>query len=165
MDFDADQFMTETVDQPLETEFKLCPTGEYRAMIDTFTSEAIENFDFEYKRGPQAGQPGSMKKFTCPFVIDDAAAAAILNRDRVIVTKQMILDIDKDTGRLDFGTNKNIELGRIRDAVGQNNPGPWTIGNLRGAGPVMVKVEHVDFERKDKTKGKRAEVTRVVKIS
>lgn len=165
MDFDADQFMNENVDAPLETEFKLVPAGEYPARIDDFTSEAIENFDFEYKRGPNAGQQGSMKKFSCPFVIDDAAVAASLGRDKLIVTKQMILDIDKDTGRLDFGVNKNIELGRIRLAVNQNNPGPWTISNLRGAGPVMVKVEHIAFERKDKTKGTRAEVTRVVKIS
>jgi hypothetical protein len=29
----------------------------------------------------------------------------------------------------------------------------------------MVKVEHINFDRKDGTKGKRAEVTRVVRLS
>lgn len=163
-DFNADDFMNETVDQPLETEFKLCPAGEYPAMIDDFGSDAVENFEFEYKRGPRAGEQGSMKKLTIPFVIQDEKAKAELNRDKVVVTKQLILDVDA-AGRLDFGTNKNIALGQVRNAVGQNNPGPWSIGNLKGAGPVMVKVEHINFDRKDGTKGKRAEVTRVVRLS
>lgn len=165
MDFNPDEFMTQTIDQPLETEFKLCPAGEYQAMIDDFTSEAFEKFDFEYQRGPNAGLPGSMTKFNCPFVINDEKAKAELNRDKVVVSKQIILDIAKDSGQLDWGTNKNIALGQIRSAAGQNSPGPWSISQLRGAGPCMVKVEHITFKRKDGTEGKRAEVTRVVKLT
>src|SRR6266576_3103877 len=115
--FDPDTFMQQNVDQPLETEYVLCPTGEYPAMIDDFTSEAIEQIDFEYKKGNRAGQPGSMTKFTCPFVINDARAQAELGRDHVVVTQQIILDILN--GGLDWGKNKNIPLGRIRNAVGQ----------------------------------------------
>lgn len=162
--FDPDTFMQSTVDAPLETEFKLCPPGEYQAMIDDFTSDAFEQIDFEYKKGAKAGTPGTMLKLTIPFVIDSDKAKAELNRDKVTVTKQVILDRDQN-GNLDFGTNKNIELGRVRDAVGQNTPGPWAVSKLRGAGPVMVKVEHIEYKRNDGSKGKRAEVTRVVKLS
>lgn len=164
MTFDPDTFMHQTVDQPMETEFKLCPAGEYTAMIDDFDSNAFEVVEFEYKKGDRAGQPGSFTKFNCPFVINDAKAQQELNRDKVVVTKQMILDFDEQGG-LDFGTNKNIDLGRLRDAVGQNAAGPWSFSQLRGAGPVMVKVDHVDFKRRDGSSGKRAEITRVVKIS
>ena len=165
MSFDPNDFMTQTVDAPMETEFKLCPEGEFRAMIDDFDATAIENIEFEYKRGPNAGLPGEMRKFNCPFVIDDDKARQELNRDKVIVTKQMILDVVKDTGALDFGTNKNVELGRVRAAVNQNAPGPWSIGQLRGAGPCMVQVKHVSYKRNDGTQGKRAEITRVARIS
>ena len=87
-----------------------------------------------------------------------------MGRDKVVVFKQFILDIDEN-GALDTGKNKNIDLGRVQTAVGQQNDKPWSISKLRGAGPVMVKVVHIDFERKDKTKGKRAEIERVVRIA
>lgn len=162
--FDPDTFMQQTIDQPLETEFRNVPEGEYQAMIGDFTSEAFAQIDFEYKKGDRAGQPGTMTKFNCPFVITgDPRVVENLGRDQATVTSQLILDIGSDGG-LDFGPNKNVMLGKIRNAVGQNNPGPWQISALRGAGPVMVKVSHVTFDRKDKTKGTRAEVTAVVPI-
>lgn len=163
--FDPDTFMQQTIDTPLETEYVLVPVGEYVATIDDFTSEAVEQIQFDYKKGARAGTPGVMTKLSLPFVLQDEAVKAELGRDKVTISKQIILDMD-DTGGLDFGKNKNVELGRIRAATGQNDPGtPWSIGKLRGAGPVMVKVVHIEFERKDKTKGKRAEIDRVVRIA
>ena len=162
--FDPNTFMQQNVDQPLETEFVLVPAGEYVATIDDFTNEAFERIDFDYKKGPRAGTPGTMTKLTLPFIIQDENVKAEMARDKVVVFKQLILDLD-ESGGLDFGKNRNIDLGRIRAAVGQNDPGPWSISKLRGAGPVMVKVVHIDFERKDKTKGKRAEIERVVRIA
>ena len=94
-----------------------------------------------------------MTKFTLPFIIQDEKVKAEMGRDKVVVTKQIILDIDAN-GAIDTGKNKNVELGRIRAAAGQNDGQPWSVSRLRGAGPMMVKVVHVDFERKDKTKGK-----------
>ena len=162
--FDPNTFMQHSVDKPLETEYLNVPPGEYVAVIDDFTSEAIERIDFDYKKGPRAGTPGTMYKLTLPFVIQDESVKAEMQRDKVVVTKQLILDVD-DNGALDTGKNKNVELGRIRAAAGQNDGQPWTITRLRGAGPLMVKVVHVEFERKDKTKGKRAEIDRVVRIA
>lgn len=166
MPFDADAFMNQTVDAPLETEVTLCPPGEYSAMIGDFTREAFEEIEFDYKRGPKAGTRGSMTKFNCPFVISsEPKLVPVLGRDHTTVSKQMILDIDETSGSILHGVNKNIELGRIRDAVGQNQPGPWQIGQLRNAGPVMIKVVHRDYQRKDGSTGKMAEVERVVRIA
>jgi hypothetical protein len=161
--FDPELFMQQNVDQPLETEYKLCPVGEYEAMIGDFTSDAFETFEFEYKKGARAGQQGSMTKFNCPFIISDAKVQKELGRDSTTVTQQIILDIGTDGG-LDFGPNKNVALGRIRNAVGQNAAGPWQIAKLRGCGPVMVKITHVKFKRKDGTEGERAEIDRVAPI-
>lgn len=162
--FDPDAFLQQTIDQPMETERELVPEGEYPAMIGDFESKALEMVDFTYKKGDRAGQPGSMLKFTCPFSLQDDNLKAALGRDTVVATKQMILDVGVDGG-LDFGKDKNIDLGRLRAAVGQNVAGAWGIMNLRGAGPLMVQVKHVTYKRNDGSEGKRAEVQRVAKIS
>lgn len=161
--FDPELFMSQTVDQPLETEFRLCPEGEFVAMVDDFTKENFEQIDFTYKQGSRAGEPGTMTKFNCPFIINDEKVKAELAREKVIVFQPLILDIGADGG-LDFGPNKNIKLGQTRAAVNQNAPGPWQIANLRGAGPVMVRIVHRSGKRKDGTEFKNAEVDRVVPI-
>lgn len=165
MAFDASSFMNQQYDQPLETERKLVPPGEYQAMIGDFDENAFQTHDFEYKRGPNAGQAGSMTNFRIPFVIQDAKAASAVGREdgEVIAYKQVTLDLDSN-GALDFGVNRNVELGQVRAAVGQNNPGPWSPGNLRGAGPVIIKVEHRKGKRKDGSPFETAEVTRVAPL-
>lgn len=160
--FDPETFLTQTVDKPLETDYKLCPTGEYRANIDDFTSEAIEVINFEYKKGDRAGQPGEMVKFTCPFVIDDPKAQQALGTQRVVVGKQMILQMIDGTSEIDFGVNRNVELGRILKAVGIAPP--WNVGQLRGKGPLMVRVVHRKGKRKDGSDFEMAEVDRVAPI-
>jgi hypothetical protein len=158
--FDPDAFLQQAVDGPLDTEYKLVPVGEYKAMIDDFTSEAIEVIDFTR----QDGTPGSMTKFNCPFVLDAPQVALDLNRQRVVVPKQMILDLD-DAGKIATGPNRNIELGRVRKAVGQETTQGWGLPMLRNAGPCMVKVEHRSGVRKqDGSRWERAEVTRVMPI-
>jgi hypothetical protein len=162
-DFDPETFLQQTVDHPLETEFVLIPPGEYVATIDDFDKDAVEQINFTYKSGARAGQPGIMTKLTLPFVIDDDGVKKQLGREKVVVTRQFILDLD-DNGHLADGKNKNVELGRLRDAVGQNDGSPWTIANLRGVGPLMVRVIHREFERSDGSSGKRAEIDRVARI-
>lgn len=162
-DFNPEDFMNQTVDQPLQFERTLVPEGEYRAMIDDFTSEAFETFSFTYKKGPRAGSEGQMHKFTCPIVIDDDAVRASMQMDKVRVYQTCTLDFD-DQGNLQQGPNRNIDLGKLRHAVGQNNAGPWSIGMLRGAGPFMVKVQHRTGKRKDGTDFKLAEPVRFAPI-
>lgn len=167
--FDPNEFMQQQIDTPaegLQTELKLCPEGEYRAMIDDFDGTAFEYFEFTYKKGPNAGMPGSMTKLNLPFKItDDQRLVNELGRDNTTVRKSITLDFDPTTQKLDFGTNKNLELNRVRFAVGQDAPGPWGFPQLRGAGPVMIRVVHRTGERKDKSIFKIAEVDRVVRIS
>ena len=161
--FDADSFLQQTVDEPFTTEFVMVPPGEYLAAIDDFDRDALQQVDFEYKKGPKAGQPGTMTKLTIPFIINDDKVKQELERDKVVVSKQVILDLD-DNGQLASGKNKNIELGRLRDALGQNDDDTWSIAKLRGAGPLMVRVTHIEYDRRDGTKGKRAEIDRIARV-
>jgi|SRR5215471_458835 len=164
--FDPAAFLTSTVDQPLETERTLCPPGEYKMYVDDFTQEALEEIEFTYKkdgRGHSAGDKGVMHVFNCPIVIDDDAVKQKMDMDRVVVFKRMILDLD-DNGQLAWGKNKNIDLGQLRHATGQNAAGPWSIGNLRGAGPFMGRVDSKSGERKDGSRFENREVGRVAPI-
>ena len=60
--------------------------------------------------------------------------------ERISVKQSLFLDID-GSGALAFGANKNVKLGKLREALGQNNPGQsWNIQMLAGAGPLRIKV-------------------------
>lgn len=153
MTFDASSFMEQTIDAPMSTEVEQVPEGEYRAMIDDFDASAFRTFTSQ-KNGKD------FTIFSPPFILQDDALAAKLGRERLVVYhKGMFLDFD-DKGGLDTSKGKNVQLGQLRDATGQNAGGPWGFGQLKGAGPVMVKVSH-DVGNDGVA---RARVTRVVKI-
>lgn len=163
MPFDANTFMQQQMDEPLETEFRLVPIGEYQMTIDDFDDKAFQSYDFTYKSGPNKDLPGTLYNFNCPFVIHDDRVKSEMQRDKVVLRSTVRLDVD-EKGQLEFGPNKNIELGRLRAAVGQEAKKPWGVTDLRGQGPFMGKVAHVEYETKDGRKGKRAEVQRVTRI-
>lgn len=162
--FDAGAFMQATIDQPMETDYQLVPEGTYQAMVGDFDESAISRIPFTYKKGPNAGQPGSMVKFNCPFAIQDPAVLASMGRENVTVDWQLILDTN-ELGQLDWGKDRNVKLGQLRAAVNQNQPGPWSVQNLKGAGPLMVKVAHETFKRADGSDGKAARVVRVARLT
>lgn len=162
--FDPDTFMQQTIDEPIQDEYILCPEGEYQAVIDEFTAEsAFRTNEFEYKKGPNAGLPGEMTTFSCPWVIQDDRVKVALGRDKVVVFEPIILDFDSN-GKLDTGVNKNVKLGQLKTAVGQKDAKPWGIHMLQNAGPCMVRVKHKEIELRDKSKKRIAEVDRVVPI-
>lgn len=161
--FDPATFMNQTVDQPIADDYVLCPEGEYQAIVDDFDETVFRTNEFVYSKGPNAGLPGEMTTFECPWVIQDDRVKLALGRDKVVVTEPIILDFDSN-GALDHGPNKNVKLGQLRTAVGQNSAGAWSISNLKNAGPSMVRVVHREITRKDKSKFKKAEVDRVVPI-
>lgn len=161
--FDPDSFMQVTVDSPMATERQICPEGSFTAMVADFDSTAFEKFDFTYNKGPNAGQPGSMTKFNCPFTITDAKVLADMERDSLKIFQQITLDLAPNGG-LAVGKDKNVDLGKLREAVDQNTGGPWTFANLKGAGPLLVQVRHETYKRKDGTEATTARVVRTAKI-
>lgn len=157
MPFDANNFMQQTVDAPMDTTIQQCPEGEFTAMIDDIDPEKA------FRSGTSEKSGKDWASFVPKFVIQDPAVAAALGREKVTVDhKGIFLDVGPDGG-LDTGKGKNVDLGRLREAVGQNNDAGWTFGKLSGAGPVIVKVVH-EPDRKDPEK-KYAKVTRVAKIA
>ena len=165
MPFDADSFMNQTVDAELSTSVEQPPEGDYRAMIGDFTSES--GFRTFTARPGSKNEGREFTIFQPPFVLQDdprlAAVKAARNGNDITVThKGMFLDLE-DGGGLDVAKGKNVDLGRLREAVNQNTKSGWKFTDLIGAGPLMVKVIH-EADQNDSSK-KYARVSRVVKIS
>jgi len=126
MSFDPELFMSTSVDAEMATKYDPVPEGEYTGVIK---SVAIRN--------PKE----NMVILDVTWDIDDPALAERLGRESVTVRQSVFLDIS-DSGGIAVGPNKNVGLGRLREAVGQNNPGPWSPAMLEGAGPARITVEH-----------------------
>lgn len=147
--FNPDVFLQQTTSEEMETHFRPCPPGDWRAIID----------DVSARRGvSEKGNAWTMLNVTWEVLDGEPKQATGL--ERVLVRQSLFLDLNED-GSLASGVNKNVRLGKLRDAVGQNTGGPWSPAMLKGAGPALIHVVH-DANPND-PEDIRAEVTRVVK--
>lgn len=156
MPFDMDAFLNTPVNEPTSTRLTICPEGEYRAIVDDVPTEGVGAWIRtieETKRGP-------MTILSVPWVILDEEVKKTVGRDRVVVNMDVILDIDG--GQLVKGEGKNVSLGRLRTALGQNEMPGWTFTKLPAAGPALVRVTH-RADRND-PEVKYAEIRRVTRI-
>ena len=132
--FDAAVFEQMVIDQANETKTTPVPVGDYEAMIDKVRVKSVK-----LSKGDRAGTEVPILEVT--FHIDDDKVAEQLNRDKVLSRMDIWLDVEG--GALAVGPNKNVRLGRLREAVGMNKPGKsFSFMQLEGAGPVKVQVNH-----------------------
>lgn len=133
--FNPETFMNTEVDQSNVTTYTPIPEGEYMGFIDE--AQAVE-------------VNGSMA-IDLTWVLTDEELKKKLSMERVTVRQRIFIDLD-DAMNIEFGENKNVRLGRLRDALGQNKPGrKWQPSMLRGAGPAVLKI--VQNAGKDKITG------------
>lgn len=144
--FDADTFLSTNIEGQMETKFTPLPEKDYNAFIDDIGAA-------EMGKGVE-----KRKVLIVTFAITDEDAKQFMQLDKPTVKHNVFLDFEEN-GSLSFGKNKNINLGQIRDAVGQNTGAPWSFGNLRGAGPVVIKLTH--RFNKETGEGPYANVARV----
>lgn len=136
--FDPNQFLDMQTNEALDTKVVPCPVGEYLA-----TAEKIE-----VNHGEKDGKSWTMMNIT--WEIQDEGVKAFLARDKVTVRQGISLDIT-DAGSLDYGKGRNIGLGRLREALGQNSPGrPWTPSMIPG-NMAKVSVSHRIDKRDNET--------------
>lgn len=124
MNFNPDQFMQTVVEGEMDTKRQPVPAGEYTSMIDSVTPRV-------------AGDAPILDVY---FAIDDPAVKQALGREKITVRQTCWLDLTPEGG-LDNGPGKNVDLGRIRAAVGQNGPNAWSPSMLIGQA-CKVKVTH-----------------------
>jgi hypothetical protein len=131
-----------------ETEFKAVPEGEYQAVV-----KKVECNAWQAKDGSRSGL-----KLDLTWTIDDESVRQATGMAEPSVSQSLMLDMT-ESGALAVGTNKNVNLGRLREALGQNVSGrPWSPNMLQGQ-VARVAVKHRLWE--DKT---FAEVKGVTKL-
>lgn len=146
--FDTDSFMHQEVDSAMETRLTPPAEGTYLALVETVEADRIVT-----KRGLQI-----ILRTTYDILDEDLKEE--MGMDKVVARQDLFLDIDN--GVLQFGKNKNVRLGQLREAVNQNVDGePWSPSMLVGAGPVNILVGH--RYHKETGDGPFAEVRKVTK--
>lgn len=133
--FDASNFMSAVFEEANDTKRVPCPAGEFQAII-----EKVEPKTGTIGKGERMGQPWAGLSVT--YNIQDPAVLALVNRDKVTITDTVMLDLTPQGG-LDMGPQKNIALGRLREACNLNQKGqPFSPMMLAGRF-VKVSVRHV----------------------
>lgn len=116
-----------------DTVYPVGPTGDYLAVIDSWKVN---------KRQNQEGEDLYPLDILWDVQDDNFRAALARSDGKGIVTQTIFLDmVLGPNGKMiiDSSKGKNIALGKLRDAIGQNVPG-WTPGRLTGAGPALISV-------------------------
>ena len=141
--FDPQTFLNVEVEGEMEVRYTPVPEGDYISTIDEIAVREVQ---------------GGSIVLDVTHLIHDEALAEKMGMDRLTVRQGIFLDIEPD-GRIALGPNKNVRLGRLREAVGQNAPGPWNFQMLKGAGPLKIAVsispdkedETIKYNRVDRT--------------
>lgn len=133
--FDADTFLSQEIEGQMEVRYTPVPEGDFIAVLD-------DNFNLR----EVSGQAGPTPVLDLSWIILDDDLKEAMSMDRVTVRQSIFLDTENN-GALAFGPNKNVKLGRLREALGQNAPKKaWNFHMLRGAGPCLIHV----IQRPDK---------------
>ena len=137
--FDPELFLQTEVEEANSTEYVPFPEGEHLSSIKDVKIRMIEPKDGGESRPVMDVVFNSQS----PEVIE-----ALENPEGGNVRMTCFLDITA-SGGLDMGKGKNVVLGRLREAIGQNTPGkPWNPLHMVGS-PVMINVVHTASNRGD----------------
>ena len=152
MTFDADSFLQASITESNSTALIPCPIGEYMGVISKIAPR-----QWQSKDGTQSGI--ALDVF---WLVEDAGVKATCGRDEVIVKQGIMLDTNPQGG-LDMAQGKNVALGRLREAVGKNNPGEQFAFAMLPGLPAKISVSH--REDKNDPSVVYAEVRMVTKLS
>lgn len=111
MPFDPQSFLDSSVSGSNDTKVIPVPVGDYQGVIDKVLPR-----QWQSKDGSTTGI--ALDVF---WLVEDANVKAALGRDTVICKQGIMLDTTPQGG-LDMDKGKNIGLGRLREAVGKNDP-------------------------------------------
>lgn len=137
--FDPNQFLDAQFTEANDTVIVPPDDGEYPAII-----EKIEFRPWTSKADPS--KSGVALDVTWELLSE--AAKAKTGRDKVTVRQGLMLDMTADGTMIDMGKGKNISLGRLREAVGQNVGGrPWSPNQLFGQQAKVLVKQRIDNDQ------------------
>ena len=111
--FDPNSFFEQVITEVGSIEAVPIPAGEYLATIDK-----KEVTTWQKRDDPSV----SGLKIKITWSLEDQAVRDLLGRDKVVVVQDIMLDIT-ETGSLDMGKGRNVELNRLRAALDLNVSG------------------------------------------
>lgn len=131
--FDANSFLSTQYDASNSTTVPPVPEGEYTG--------AVSKMDFrELTRND--GSETVIADLTWDVVDSDGSIKASTGREKPQVRQTIWLDLIPGTKNLDMSEGKNVGLGRLREALGQNNAGkPWGFSMVPGVS-ARILVSH-----------------------
>lgn len=129
--FDAAALLNTQVSGEMATEFEPVPEGEWPAVISKVDGRLV-------------GKDSDRPVLDVTWKVQSPEVAAQLGIEEPQVRQTIFLDISP-SGGLDLGKGKNVQLGRLRAAVGQNGPGAWAPGLLVGS-VATIRVSHREYE-------------------
>jgi hypothetical protein len=135
----AASFLTENFEGVLDTHLVPIPIGEHLAVIGT----GEKDVDFQFGVSQKSNKPWMRVDLMLDY--PDPNLASQLKREKVRSRWGIMIDLDEN-GKPDFRPQRNIRLGQLRDAVGQNKPGPWNFNMLKGQ-QIKVRHEHEPNEK------------------
>jgi hypothetical protein len=126
--FDPDLFLNQETSESNATTFTPVPEGEFSARIEKVEAKVV-------------GQSARPVLNILWRIFDSPEATEATGMDEPSVRQTVWLDVTA-SGGLDTGKGKNVQLGKLREALGQNVPGrAWNPGMLEGS-VAMVKISH-----------------------
>lgn len=127
--FNAEMFLQTTTTAQLSTSLIPWPPGEYRAVISKIGARIVTQKD---------GQERPVLDIT--WETDDPYVVKATGLDKPTARQTIWLDTT-ESGAIDFGKGKNIGLGRLREALGQNRDGrDWSFNHLK-SGVALIKTD------------------------
>ena len=151
MSFDADTFLSSSVAGSNSTKVIPCPPGEFFAVIEKIGARQVQSKDGSETR----------VVLEVSWLVEDDGAKAATGRDSVSVKQGIFLDLDA-LGGVDTKEGTNVSLGRLRAALGLNDPSePFSFQMLPGR-TAKIQVTHRD-DPKD-PENKFADVRSVVAV-
>ncbi len=135
--FDPDAFLDATLPGGNSTKRELLPMGVYKAYVSKIE---IKNGTVQ-KEGPSYGKP--WVALNIQWAIEDQPVNAAMEQSKIFIYDSCFLDLDDD-GRPAMGKGKNVQLGRLREALGVNT-GPIQFRALEGR-PATINVIHEPYK-------------------
>lgn len=134
--FDANQFLDQQIEGANDTKIIPIPVGEYTGVADEVKPRTWTSKD--------KTQSGVVVDIT--WNLDDQALKDSLGRQKVTVRQSIMLDLT-ESGSIDMSKGRNIGLGRLREALGLNDPSvPFAFAQIVGKIAKVSVSQRVDGE-------------------
>lgn len=147
--FELDDFLSSSNQAVLDDKFNQIPAGEYPAQV------SMDDKAIEVTKGEKEGKPWA--QMAVKFEILDVTGEVEKNLGRKPnITYRFFIDLDEN-GRPDYSKQKNVRLGQILSATGNNKPG-WKGSDIKGK-QCKIKITKVKDNRDPTIE--RSEVTMV----